>query len=106
MMETEDFIKIFRRAIALVDGGFYDRSEWSNVNYAQKDKVKNRIIRFGERAFCYELYYHCRALIEQCYPELQTSRKVWLQAELKKSQITDLIAKENDVTRLDAESCC
>ena len=100
MVETQVFIKLFRQAVNKVDTGFYDRSEWSCANYAKPGAVRNHIIHFGERAFCYELYYHCRVLMEQHYQETQTHGTVRLQAELKKSQIADTIEHKHGVRRL------
>ena len=103
MVETQVFIKLFRQAVDKVEAGFYDRSEWGGVNYAKPGAVRNHIIHFGERAFCYELYYHCRVLMEQHYQETQTYGTVRLQAELKKSQIADIIEEKHDVRRLDRD---
>ena len=102
-MDAEIFLNCFRNALPLVNPHYYGIELWSDEvldlmgigeNQPEIDKIMRYLSRYGERAFCYELYHQTRKLMENYYdenPHPPDQPPVFLQAELKKSQIQDIV---------------
>jgi hypothetical protein len=104
-MDEEQFIPLLRQALDEVNQKYYRHHLWRNIEWVrvieeledteEKRRLKDYLERYGERVFCYELYYKVRSLMEEHYPgyaaRLGDEDAVLFQAELKKSQIGDIV---------------
>lgn len=102
-MNAEVFLNCFENALPLVDRHYYGIELWSDQildmmeigdGHPEINKIKKYLSRYGERSFCYELYHQTRKLMENYdvnNPPPPNQPPVLLQAELKKSQIQDLV---------------
>lgn len=102
-MNAEVFLNCFENALPLVDRHYYGIELWSDQildmmgignGHPQIDRIKKYLSRYGERSFCYELYHQTRKLMENYVvknPPPPDQPPVILQAELKKSQIQDIV---------------
>ena len=102
-MNAEIFLNCFENALPLVDRHYYGIELGSDQilemmgiegGHPEIDKIKRYLSRYGERSFCYELYHQTRKLMEDyCVenPPPQDLPPVFLQAELKKRQINDIV---------------
>jgi hypothetical protein len=104
-MKAEQFIPLLIEALYRVPQKFYRHELWRMPGWLEaleqikdqneQDRLRDFLDRYGERVFCYELYYQLRNLIGEQYPEyeehIEDPEAVLFQAELKKNQIIDIM---------------
>ncbi|WP_042225261.1 hypothetical protein [Oceanobacillus manasiensis] len=108
-LEVNDYIKFLRRAIGKVKNEYYGNKEsiQSMINgaelYPTKEQLEETIIphlsKHHERVFCYELYHQLRKVLEKGLGDLD--KKVILQAELQKKQISDEVEDLMGISKLE-----
>lgn len=95
-MKVADYIKIFTQALNKVNNVYYGNKDWvdsmlNGNNVFEKDPRREKLIpllsKHHERVFCYELYHQARKIMET----KQLTNQVFLQAELRKNQVTSEI---------------
>lgn len=106
-MNTAIFLDLFRTALNNVEAGYYDRTQWKeNAKHSstEPDLWHEIPAKYGERAFCYELYHQVRLLMDEYKRTCpQDEPFIRFQAELKKPQIEAAIAYTKGVQALDKE---
>ncbi|HLZ57668.1 MAG TPA: hypothetical protein VKR06_12025 [Ktedonosporobacter sp.] len=110
-MDTGIFLDLFRQALDQVEQVYYGTAWWNaSMLNPYQDLVDNpqRMIledyweRYDERVFCYELYHQVRAHIEAYEAEHPEDLSPLLfQGELRKEQISDIVAEYFQVQRLE-----
>lgn len=102
-MNAEIFLFCFENALPLVDQQYYGidllTEEVIEVlgvadGSHEFEEVKKYLSRYGERAFCYELYHQTRIQMDdylEQHPPQQNQPVLLLQAELKKFQIAHIV---------------
>ncbi|MEI3606572.1 hypothetical protein SPD48_12770 [Pseudogracilibacillus sp. SE30717A] len=108
-LKTSDYIKFLRRAIGQVRNEYYGNEKWiqSMINGADLNPTKNQLeetiiphlSKHYERVFCYELYHQLRRVLQKEQGDLE--KKVILQAELQKKQISDEVEDLMGISKLE-----
>lgn len=93
---------------------YYGLSYWEQtdhyvefMNFQHKELLQHYLKRYHERVFCYELYHKLRILMdlekdEQGNPLYQT-KGIFLQSEVKKTEIHEYVERVFKVTRLSGD---
>ncbi len=102
-MNSEIFLNCFENALPLVNRYYYGIELISDElldmmgigdDHPEINNIKAFLSRYGERSFCYELYHQTRKLMENYIsenPPPHNQPPIILQAELKKTQIQDIV---------------
>lgn len=108
-LEVNDYIRFLRRAIKQVKNVYYGNKSWiqSMINGAGLDPTKKQLeeiiiphlSKHHERVFCYELYHQFRKVLEK--EQGDSNKKVILQAELQKKQVSDEVEDLIGISKLD-----
>jgi len=100
-MNAEIFLSFFQRALDRVNHQYYGIELWNedmlyawgiDEEHPQREAIQKYLSRYGERHFCYELYHKIRCSMESYYAQNPDTIQLYLQAELKKQQIHDVIS--------------
>ncbi len=99
-MSIELYLDLFQKAVDRVESIYFSR-ELTFFGSHLNVELRQELIRYGERIFCYELYHQLRPLVDGAKKCGQIDPDIYLQGEIKKPLLNRINQVGLGVTGLD-----